>query len=297
MTYNTNKILELPFNGNENNRQGGFQIYDPSVGKVVWVAGLQEGRPLGEVYGFKQLSIFQNADEVLRIAGRRYDAIANISGPELTIGAGKITPGDVNFLDVDKNDTIDTRDQVFLGNINPKFFGGFSSTMTYKNFRLFARFDFATGHVLYNDLVARILGNYQGTFNNLDLIKRGFSGDNSRPDIMKIYWADQVGAPNGKKNITRANNANQVLQSNNSNFYERGDFIGCREITLTYNFNPGLISKTKIFSNLTMYVNGNNLFYLTKFSGNSPEPKGNGIFAGNYPTPRTFVFGIQTTFK
>jgi TonB-linked SusC/RagA family outer membrane protein len=297
VTYNTNKILELPFNGNENNRQGGFQIYDPSVGKVIWVAGLQEGRPLGEVYAFKQLSVFQNTDEVLKMAGRRYDAIANISGPELTSGAGKITPGDVNFLDVDKNDTIDTRDQVFVGNINPKFYGGFSSTMTYKNFRLFARFDFATGHILYNDLVARILGNYQGTFNNLDLIKRGFSGDNSRPDIMKIYWADQVGAPNGKKNITRANNANQVLQSNNSNYYEKGDYIGCREITLTYNFDPGLISKTGVFSNLTMYLNANNLFYITKFSGNSPEPKGNGIFAGNYPTPRTFVLGIQTTFK
>src|SRR3546814_2485266 len=43
-SYVKNKILELPFNGNEKNRQGGFQAYDPSQGKVVWVGGLQEGQ-------------------------------------------------------------------------------------------------------------------------------------------------------------------------------------------------------------------------------------------------------------
>lgn len=292
----SNKILELPFNGNENNRQGGFQIYDPAQGKVIWVTGLQEGQTLGEVYAFRQISIFQTAEEVLRIAGRRYDAVANITGPELAFGAGKITPGDVNWEDVDQNDTIDSRDQVYIGNINPKIFGGFSTTLSFKGFRLYSRFDFAAGHILYNDLMTRTLGNYQGTFNNLDLIKRGFSGDNSNPDILKVYWADQVGAPNGKKNLTRSNNANQVLQSNNSYYYEKGDYIACREITLSYDFNRSLLAKTKFLSQLTAYVNANNLFYLTKFSGNSPEPKSNGIFAGNYPTPRSFVFGVQASF-
>ena len=297
ISFNQNKILELPFNGNEFNRQGGFQVYDPVTGRLVWVTGLQEGMPLGEVYAFKQVSIFQSEEEIRRLAANRYDAVARISGPERNAGVAKITPGDVNWLDVDQNDTIDTRDQVYIGNINPKFFGGFSLNFSYKRINLFTRFDFAGGHVIYNDYMARILGNYQGTFNNLELIKQGFSGDNSRPDIPKIYWADQVGAPNGKQNLTRINNARSVLQSNNSNLYERGDYIGLREITLTYDFNPELVSKSKIFSQLKAYVNINNLLYITNFSGNSPEPKENGIFAGNYPTPRTFVFGIQTTLK
>ena len=297
ISFNQNKILELPFNGNEFNRQGGFQVYDSKTGRLVWVTGLQEGMPLGEVYAFKQVSIFQTQEEISRIAANRYDAVARISGPERNAGVAKITPGDVNWLDVDQNDTIDTRDQVYIGNINPKFFGGFSLNFSYKRINLFTRFDFAGGHVLYNDYMARILGNYQGTFNNLDLIKRGFSGDNSRPDIPKIYWADQVGAPNGKQNLTRINNAGSVLQSNNSNLYEKGDYIGLREITLTYEFNPTFVSKSKVFSQFKAYLNINNLLYITKFSGNSPEPKGNGVFAGNYPTPRTFVFGIQTTLK
>lgn len=296
VSHNKNKILKLPYNGNENNRQGGFQIYDASSGKIIWVSGLQEGQTLGDVYAYKQLSIFQNNAEIAQVANTRKDLIGQISGPGSTYGLGKITPGDVNWLDVDKNDTIDTRDQVYIGNINPKFIGGFSTTLSFKGFSLYTRWDFATGHILYNDMVARLVGNYQGTFNHLDYIKKGFSGDNSMPDIPKVYWADQVGAPNGKKNITRGNNAGQVLQSNNSRYYEKGDYLACREITLSYDFNKSLLSKTKILSNARMYVNMNNAFYITKFSGNSPEPRGDGIFAGNYATPRSVVLGVQVTF-
>lgn len=296
ISFNKNKITELPFNGNENNRQGGFQVYDPQSGKVIWVGGLQEGQPLGAVYGFRQLSIFQNEGEISKEANTRIDLIGLISGPGITYGQGKITPGDVNWQDVDKNDTIDTRDQVYLGNINPKFFGGFTTSLSYKGFSLFTRWDFAVGHILYNDLVARVLGNYQGTFNHMDLVKKGFSGDNSRPDIPKVYWADQVGAPNGKKNITRANNAGQVLNGNNSNFYEKGDYLACREITLSYDISKSFLAKTKVLNQARIYANLNNLFYVTGFSGNSPEPKANGIFAGNYPTPKTYAFGVQVTF-
>ncbi|MCB9056819.1 MAG: SusC/RagA family TonB-linked outer membrane protein [Chitinophagales bacterium] len=295
ISFNKNKILKLPFNGNENNRQGGFQVFDPKTGEVVWVGGLQEGQPLGAVYAYQQLNIFQNDAEIAKVANNRRDMVANISGPGITFGAGKITPGDVNWLDVDKNDTIDSRDQVYMGNINPKYTGGFSTTLSYKGFALYTRWDFATGHILYNDLVARILGNYQGTFNHLDLIKKGFSGDNSRPDIPKVYWADQVGAPNGKKNLTRGNNANPNLDGNNSNLYEKGDYLACREITVSYDFGRELLSKTKVLSQARVYVNINNLFYITKFSGNSPEPKPDGLFRGNYPTPRSFVFGLQVT--
>jgi len=296
ISYNKNKILKLPYNGNENNRQGGFQVYDPSSGKVIWVGGLQEGQPLGAVYAYKQLSIFQDASEIAKIAGNRYDAVANITGPNLSFGAGKITPGDVNWLDVDKNDTIDSRDQVYVGNINPKYTGGFTTTLSYKGITLYTRWDFALGHVLYNDLVARVLGNYQGTFNFLELTKQGFSGDNSRSDIPKVYWADQVGAPNGKKNLTRGNNANAFLNGNNSNLYEKGDYLACREITLSYDFGKQMLTKTKVLSQARAYVNVNNLFYITKFSGNSPEPKPDGLFRGNYPTPKSFVVGIQVTF-
>ncbi|MEJ7826771.1 MAG: SusC/RagA family TonB-linked outer membrane protein [Segetibacter sp.] len=298
-----NKILQLPYNGNENNRQGGLQVYDPNLGKVVWVGGLQEGGTLGDIYAFKQLSIFASEGEIAKVAASRKDLIAGISGSGVNYGSGKIAPGDVNWLDVDKNDTIDSRDQVYMGNIYPKWTGGFSANLSFKSFTLYSRFEFALGHTIYNDLVARTLGNYQGTLNYFDLQKSAWSPDNTNTDIPKVYYADQVAAPLGKKNYTRSNNANSVLNSNNSRFYEKGDYLALREITLSYDFSKSLLSKTKILSQSRIYVSTNNLLYITKFSGPTPEPPVapgsntiTGIYAGTYPTPKTFVVGVQVSF-
>jgi TonB-linked SusC/RagA family outer membrane protein len=296
-----NKILELPFNGNEANRQGGLQVYDPKQGRVVWVGGLQEGRSMGDIYAFQQVSVFANGEEIVKEANTRRDLIAQIGGPGVNYGSGKITPGDVNWLDVDRNDTIDSRDQVYMGNIYPKWTGGFSANLGYKNLSLYTRFEFATGHTIYNDLVARTLGNYQGTFNYFDLQKEAWSPTNTRTDVPKVYYADQVAAPLGKKNYTRSNNANGVLNSNNSRFYEKGDYLALRELTLSYEFSRGLLAKTGVLSQSRVYVSVNNLFYLTKFSGPSPEPPVSGgvttgIYAGTYPTPKTYVLGVQVSF-
>ena len=295
-----NKILQLPFNGNANNRQGGLQIYDPAVGQVVWVGGLQEGQPLGNIYGYRQVSIFKDAAEIAAVAGNRTDAIAGITGPNLPAGTnGRITPGDVNWEDVNGDNIIDTRDQVYLGNIYPKWTGGFNFNASYKGFGLYNRWDFALGHTIYNDLVARTLGNYQGTFNYLDLQAQAWSPTNTDTDIPKVYYADQVAG--SKQNYTRANNGNSVLNGNNSRFYEKGDYLCLREVTLSYDLPKGLLQKSKFFNNAKIYVTGSNLLYITKFSGPSPEPPVsggsiNGIYAGTYPTPRTFIMGVQLGF-
>ena len=295
-----NKILKLPFNGNELNRQGGLQIYDPATGKVVWVGGLQEGKQLGDLFAFKQVSIFKDAAEVAKLAGNRWDQVALIGGPNRP-GTGKITPGDVNWLDVDKNDTIDSRDQVNVGNIYPKWTGGFSINLSYKGFSLYTRFEFATGHTIYNDLFARTLGNFQGTFNYFVDQKRAWSPTNTNTDIPKVYYADQVAAPAGKKNYTRINNASAAINSNNSNMYEKGDYLAGREFTLSYEFPRNLLSKIKFLSRGRAYVSGSNLFYMTKFTGPTPEPPVaggsiTGYYNGLYPVPRSFVLGVDVAF-
>jgi hypothetical protein len=290
----------LPFNGNENNRQGGLQIYDPTSGQVIWVGGLQEGQPLGNMYGYKQVSIFKDAAEVAAVAGNRTDAVAGITGPNLPVGAnGRITPGDVNWEDVNGDNIIDSRDQVYLGNIYPKWTGGFNFNASYKGFGLYNRWDFALGHTIYNDLVARTLGNYQGTFNYIDLQAQAWSPTNTDTDIPKVYYADQVAG--SKQNYTRANNGNAVLNGNNSRFYEKGDYLCLREVTLSYDLPKGLLQKSKFFNNVRIYVTGSNLLYITKFSGPSPEPPVfgttiTGIYTGTYPTPRTFIMGLQVGF-
>lgn len=303
-----NTVLKLPFNGNENNRQGGIQVFDAASGQLKWVGGYQEGQTIGDIYGFKQVSIFQDAAEVQRIAGNRKDAIANVNGPNLPKGtapglgadAGRITPGDVNWLDVNGDDIIDSRDQVYLGNMAPKWTGGFNVNANYKGFNLYTRFEFALGHTVYNDLLARTLGNYQGTFNYTEMMLNSWTPNNTVTDIPKVYFADQV--QGSKQNYTRANNAGAVVNGNNSNLYEKGDYLALREVTLSYTLPKSLMAKTKFLSNSRIYATGSNLFYITKFSGSSPEApldannRLTGVYLGAYPTARSFVFGLEVSF-
>ncbi|MBS1947386.1 MAG: SusC/RagA family TonB-linked outer membrane protein [Bacteroidetes bacterium] len=298
ISYNTNKVLKLPFNGNANNRQGGIQVWDPNTGQLVWVGGLQQGQPLGNIYAFKQVSIFKDDGDVQKTAGNRVDLVANITGPNLAPGTrGHITAGDVNWLDVKGNDTIDTRDQVYIGNIYPKYTGGFGTTVGYKGVSLYVRFDYALGHTIYNDLVARTLGQYQGTFNFMELQKQAWSPTNTNTSIPKVYYADQL----YKDNYTRVNNASANLNGNNSRFYEKGNYLACREMTLSYMIPKTILSKTRAFTSARVYASLNNIFYVTKFSGYSPEPPVNvagqitGVYSGTYPTPRTYVIGVQVS--
>jgi len=62
--WDKNTILKLPYNGNEKNRQGGQQIYDPKSGKLIWVGGYQEGQEWGELFGFVSEGIIRTAEDL-----------------------------------------------------------------------------------------------------------------------------------------------------------------------------------------------------------------------------------------
>lgn len=301
-SFDKNKVLKLPYNGQPNNRQGGVQVFNPKTGQLQWVGGIQEGQPLGQIYGYKELGIFANDAQVQAVAGNRVDNIAHITGPNLAAGSGgHIGPGDVNWEDVNGDGIIDSRDQVYLGNIYPTWTGGFNFNASYKRVSLYTRFEYSLGNTIYNDFVARSLGGYQGTFNYISEIKDAWTPTNTNTMIPKVYYADQVAG--SKDNYTRGNNASANLQGENSNFYESGNYLACREITLSYDFPKTLLSKTKILSNARVYVSADNLFYIKKFSGPTPEAPVNpgtnvinGVYQGTYPTPRTFVLGVQASF-
>lgn len=197
---------------------------------------------------------------------------------------------------MDGNDVIDSYDRYVVGNIFPNITSGFSTTFSYKNWSLYGRFDYALGHTLYNDLKARTLGQYQGTWNIITDVKDMWTEDNPNTDLSKYYFGDQ----NIKKNITRSNNGLTAADNNNSHYYEKGDYLCLRELTLSYTLPKSLISKC-FMTDASVYVTGQNLFYITGYEGTSPEPAvsteyGRGIDNGRYPTPRTVLFGLSVSF-
>ena len=292
------KDLKVKLNMGIDKNQGRRSTYLPKS----TLYGKQEGGKLGDLFAFKQDHIFKDWDDVKANANNRYDAIGELYGPAAwealkdKTGKQQIEPGDVCWADLNGDGVINNLDRVKVGNIFPNVTGGFSTTVSYKDFSLYARFDYALGHTLYNDLAARSIGQYQGSFNIIDMVKQSWSEENTNTDIPKFYYADQL----SKKNITRSNNGLTAVDNNSSRFYEKGDYLALREITLTWNLPKRWINKA-FMSNASVYVTGQNLCYFTGYSGVSPEPAvdtyyGQGIDNGRYPTPKTVLMGVSVTF-
>ncbi len=289
-----NKIIKLPFNGNEKNRQGGSQVYDPASGEVIWVGGLQEGETIGDMFAYKQERILRDWEDVNQSVANRYDAVAQLYGPvayaalEDKTGKYPIEPGDVLWADLDGNGIINTLDRIKVGNIYPDWTGGFTASVSYKNISLYTRMDYALGHTIYNDRVARSIGQYVGGINNYDLVKKQWSPDNPDGEYPVMFWGDDP-----KLNYKRSGLHFEDTVDHNSKFYEKGDYVSLRELTLSYTLPSSVLQKIRL-SSVKVNLTGQNLAYFTKYTGNAPEF--GGLDNGRYPMPRTFVLGLLVSF-
>ncbi|PWJ58148.1 TonB-linked SusC/RagA family outer membrane protein [Dyadobacter jejuensis] len=267
-SYVKMKILQLPENGIENNRIGGFNVWDEATNSYQWKGGLQEGGTIGDMYAYKQLSIYATDEEAA-------------AGPVdmLVVGADKTKHGgDVNWQDTDGNGIIDSQDRVYMGNPYPTWTGGLTNRLNYKGFGFTVRMDYTTGHMIYNETKARVLGNFSGQNAISAAVTRSWQNQGDITDIPRYYWADQ----NQKSNLYRGN----------SNYYEKGDFLCLREISLSYMLPESIANKLKM-SNVRFHATANNLKYFTKFTGLNPEE--GGTDTGRFPMPRNFIFGLQLT--
>ena len=69
---------------------------------------------------------------------------------------------------------------------------------------------------------------------------------------------------------------------------ENASFVSLDNLSLGYNFN---LPKVKQISKLRLYLAGNNLFYLTKYTGADPNPRYNDPDTNNSP----LVPGVDRT--
>ena len=287
-----NMVLQLPFNGNENNRQGGQQIYDPATGKLIWVGGYQEGKEWGEVFGFVSEGIIRTDEDLAKYnkldlaagqvwygsaAGRRVASAKLIAEKGLT-GWISTKKGDVMWKDIDKNDTIDYRDQVSLGRVLPRVTGGFNTTVSYKDFALAARMDFALGHIQRDAMQLWSLGCMQGEFNMTKDVRDTWTPDNPDAKYPRYVWADQLNT----KNFDRPSGM----------FWRKSNYLAFREVTLSYNLPKSMLSRIKI-PKAIISVTGQNLGYLSDRLLNLPERTGDQN--GAYIIPTQLIFGLDIT--
>lgn len=262
--YVTDKILELPNNGVPKNRIGGVYIWDPKANNYEWEGGLQEGGTMGNLYGYKEIGLYQSDSAA---AKGPYDQLVVASDR-------RKFAGDVIWLDSDHNDTIDSRDQVYMGNQYPKWTGGIISTFSYKNFYLTIRADFMTGQTIYDYVLATTTGQFAGELGLSSLVANSWLTPGQKTDIPRLYYGDY------QENLLRGN----------SIMFQKGNYLAIRELTLSYEVPNKFLNKYKINS-LRLNATAHNLHYFTHYLGMNPETD-SGTDYGYYPISSDFVFGL-----
>lgn len=294
MSYNANKVLKLPYNGLENNRQGGFQVYDPSTKQLVWVGGIQEGQDPNVAYAYQAEGIIRTKADLDNYALKLKDLLGarTLVHPDVfnALPANQkslyfpIALGDVMWRDVNGDGIINSFDRVYQGRTVPRWTGGFGGTVRWKSFTLSTRLDYALGFVAQDGPRSWFLSNAQGTFNTTRETLDTWSPSNPDAKYPTYYWADQL----FKNNTFRPS----------SMFFNKGDYLALREVNLTYSLPANIAAKLKS-QGIKFSVSGQNLTYFSKSTLYSPESGGIAIDssgAGGYPLPRTFIFGAQFIF-
>ena len=297
IAFNKNKIVSLPDNGMERNRINAFQVYTGNGDEKKWVGGQQEGQEPGILYLYQADGIYRSYDEIPANLVRKYGS-RNYYGPEawnkLTAEQQNATtnfpiqPGDTKFHDVNGDDVIDEFDKVKVGATSPRWTGGFNTTLRWKNFQLYGRFDYALGFWLYENSGTQsttpwFMGCYQGTYNTPTMYYDTWSESNPNAKYPRYLFADQ----NGKNNYIAS-----------TMFAYRGDYLAIREISLSYSL-PESVAKMLKMQRAEVSITGQNLGYITGAKNvGSPEanPKDNGAVGQGYSLPRTILFGVNLTF-
>ncbi|AOW20140.1 SusC/RagA family TonB-linked outer membrane protein [Urechidicola croceus] len=227
------------------------------------------GEPLFYFHGFKTDGIYQNQAEV--------DAVF---GP----GQTTVAPGDVKILDLNGDNQINADDKTKIGTPYPDLIYGLNANANYKNWDLNMFITGVSGVDVYNTNIYDLEG-----------MPRLF---NAGTGVLNRWTGEGT-----SNSVPRAGGAPQNTQASDR-FLEDGSYTRLKNITIGYTVNNESFSK--YFSNLRLYVSGQNLITLTDYSGLDPEiglstviNNSNyelGIDRGTYPQPKSLLFGIQMSF-
>jgi TonB-linked SusC/RagA family outer membrane protein len=195
--------------------------------------------------------------------------------------------GVFNFRDVNKDGVITAADRDFLGNPHPDFIYGINLSAGYKNWDLAVFAKGQQGGDIFNYV------RYWTDFNV-------FQGNRSKRMLYDSY------GEGGKNLLPRLNSSDATSQQVSSYFIEDGSYLRLGNIQLTYTIPANFMKKVGI-SGAQVYIQGQNLLTITKYTGLDPDinlrtsDANNqdfhmGIDEGAYPVAKSILFGLQLKF-
>ena len=223
-----------------------------------------KGQSVSSFYGYQVLGLF--ADE------------ADVTKSPVQDGAG---PGRFKYADINKDGKINDDDRTFIGNPNPDFTYGFNARLSYGNFDFEALFYGVKGGEVLN--FTRWFTDFYPSFAGIGKSTRllnAWTPTNQNTNIPKV------------ENISNFS-TNSVL---NSYYVESGSYFRCRSVKIGYTLPASTLHKMGI-DRLRFFLQGTNLFTITKYTGTDPAVSGVdtnfGVDIGNYPVNRQILFGLS----
>lgn len=258
-SYLKNELINL---GNAD----GFEMYD-NVHQIGNVSRAENGMPYPYFYGYKTNGIFQNKEQI--------DAYVNDKGQKLQPNA---VPGDVIFVDFDKNGEINDKDKTMIGKGTPDWTFGLNLNASWKNIDFSMLLSGAMGQEIM-DVTRRLDCRYVNL--PAEFMNR-WHGEGTSNTMPRFSWAN--------------NNYNWRV----SDLYvHNGSYARIKNIQLGYTL-PSYLTQKIFIQKLRFYVAAENLLTMTSYKGLDPELNGdersNGIDRGYYPQARTFTVGVNLNF-
>lgn len=298
LTWTTN--FNIAFNRNRLENLGGVQEQTRNSG---WQGSdgvddylIKVGEPLGLMYGFVTEGFYGVEDFNYNATTKTYTIKPGIAYNGVY---GTPQPGMLKWKDLDGDGNITAdKDRQVIGNANPKFTGGWTNQVTYKNFDLSVFVNFVVGNDIYN---ANKIEWTDGAFSNLNML-----------NIMKDRWTNINAAGQVVTDPAElaALNANAKIWSPvrvqrwwlHSWAVEDGSYLRINNLTLGYSLPKTLLAKMKM-TNLRIYGTVNNLATISSYSGFDPDvtsrrsdPLTPGVDFAAYPRARTWLVGVNVTF-
>jgi TonB-dependent starch-binding outer membrane protein SusC len=234
------------------------------------------GEPMGTIYDFKRIGIWQNtaADSALAQSyGLQTTGTSSVIG---TVRVADLAPA----FDAEGNEILkfNDDDKTIIGNRQADFEGGITNRIAYKNFDFSFVAAFRVGGLLYSDMYGGWANTYQAAYNNINI----------------DYWTEQ----NPTSRWPKPNSQQQNPAYKSTLSYFDASYLKIRMITLGYTLPTSMLERVKI-KTARVYTTASNPFvffseYVDKYNGVDPESAGN---MGIYPAaPWSLVFGLNLSF-
>ncbi|MBW8684472.1 SusC/RagA family TonB-linked outer membrane protein [Chitinophaga rhizophila] len=265
--FNWNLSANISFDRNRITQLYGdaTAIYNTYENNIQRTDNLFLGQSLHTIYTMRSGGIAQETNR------RDWEGI-NYNGK--TVSPGDLFARDISGPNGVPDGVVDQYDRTIVAITDPKFYGGFTTNLSYKAFSLNAMFTYSYGAKKISSYYETLANSIGESMASTDLLNR-WTPENTNTNIPRVI-------ANTSYNRYNPSDLDYAIQN--------ASFLRLSALTLSYNLPEQKLSNWKL-NNFRLYVTGSNLFCISPYKGMDPETGDYG-----YPPVKMYVFGLNVGF-